>query len=129
MIDDLSNYWFDEYLNYKARAEKAEAVLKSLLPTTDILRAGHVVDMGKKIRRLRGTVRSMQRKAEEFNREMYATGLIIHCTGCEAGGPANPEGLTEERVKEIERIAQRMRTWWNNHSSRKRRENAKAQPL
>lgn len=47
----------------------------------------------------------------------------IHCTGCEAGKPFEGENLTEEKVKAIENIASRLRTWFENYCYRK--ENSK----
>lgn len=68
--------------------------------------------------RLKREVRRMQLKAEVFNRQLFATGLIVHCTGCLPGAPANYEDLTEEKVREVENIAARLRSWWNNNRRR-----------
>jgi len=60
----------------------------------------------------------MQLDAERKNCLIFATNLIIHCTGCEQGGPIRPDELTESTVQEVERIASRIRTWYNNHAHR-----------
>jgi len=75
-------------------------------------------DLEEANRRLRGEIRLMQQTAERHNREAFATGLIVHCTGCEAGGPFSTDELTEERVQQVERIATRLRMWWDNHQAR-----------
>lgn len=113
--------WFGEYLIQERRAERFQTLLAHDVDLTDkdFGRAAHMADLEIKNARLKDEVRTMQVAAEKHNRRNYATGLIVNCTGCDRGGPANFEGLTEERVQEVERIAARLRTWWTNHQSRK----------
>lgn len=110
--------WFAEYLECKTRAERAERLLTESLTPKEIGRAHHLADLETKNRRLKDEVTRMREKAETFNRQLYATGLIVHCTGCVAGAPADYEGLTEERVQEVEAIAARLRAWWRNNRKR-----------
>ena len=110
-----------EYIREKKRAERAESLLAQLAEGHDLRRAEHVRSLGEKVKRLRAQVRAMQMKAEEHNRRAYATGLIVNCTGCDAGAPANADQLTEDRVREVESIACRLRAWWTNHDYRARR--------
>jgi len=78
----------------------------------------HLKGVEQKNARLKREVRHMQQKAEVFNIQIYATGLIVHCTGCTIGGPANYEGLTEDKVQEVEHIAHRLRVWWRQYQWR-----------
>lgn len=117
--------WFKEYCQEKERADKLqvqnsilEKFMGTLISQNDLRLGEHLHYVERKNLLLKREVRSMQEKAEEFNKLLYATGLIVNCTGCEAGGPANPENLTEEKVKKVEMIAQRLRSWWNSHCCR-----------
>lgn len=79
----------------------------------------HLHDLEVKNERLKDEVRRMQLKAEKFDRRLYATGLIVRCSGgCLPGAPANYEDLTEERVVEVENIAARLRSWWTHNRKR-----------
>ena len=107
-----------EYIKEKERADKAENLLSQLMNGRDLRRASHIRDLGEKVKKLRRTVRHLQECAESKNNQLYATGLIVNCTGCEAGRPCNAENLTEEKVQQVELIARRLRVWWNNHNWR-----------
>jgi len=113
-----SQDWFKEYCEWRNRAEKAERLVNNYLTPSQIAKANHLADLEDKNRRLKSEVRNMQEKAEIFNRQLYATGLIVNCTGCLVGGPANPQDLTEEKVQIIEQLAKRIRTWWKNNQHR-----------
>lgn len=111
--------WFPEYLIASRDNERLRNLLESDYRTDkELNRALHMADLELKCKRLRGEVRSMQVAAEQHNIRHYATGLIIRCTGCEPGAPANADELTEERVEAVERIARRLRTWWEGHKHR-----------
>ncbi len=75
----------------------------------------HIHHLETKNKRLKHEIRFMQEKAERFNKMLFATGLVVNCTGCLEGGPANYKELTEEKVCEVERIAKRLRLWWDNN--------------
>lgn len=79
----------------------------------------HLGDLEKKNKNLKKEVRNMQIKAEEFNRKLYATGLIVNCTGCWGGRPFEGEKLTQEKVDEIIHLANRLKSWWTNNKNRK----------
>jgi hypothetical protein len=113
--DVLSHNWILEYLECQRRAERAERLLTDKLTPKEVGRAHHIADLEEKNVKLKSEVRIMQEKAEVFNDQLYATGLIVNCTGCMPGAPANYENLTEDKVREVEQIAQRLRTWWNNN--------------
>ena len=115
--DRMMEYW-NEMWEWRDKAEKLEEILKEDYTTKEINRAEHIRGLETKNRRLKKEIREMQLKAEEFNKLLYATGLIVHCTGCLPGAPANYEDLTEEKVQQVERIAQRLRTWWKNNKRR-----------
>jgi hypothetical protein len=112
------NKWFEKYLEYKRRAERAERLLDEHLTPKEVGRAHHMKDLEEKNKSLKREVRLMQEKAEVFNIQLYATGLIVHCTGCLPGAPDNYQDLTEEKVKEVEWIAKRLRSWWENNKDR-----------
>jgi len=80
--------------------------------------AEHIRHLETKNQRLKHEIRIMQQKAEIFNDRLFATELIVGCTGCVPGGPRNYKNLTEARVCEVERIAKRLRTWWENNKGR-----------
>ncbi len=110
----MKNYLM-ELMAMEERALRAERLLNADLTTKEVGRAHHIADLEQKNKRLKKEVRMMQQKAEVFNRQLFATGLIVNCTGCIPGAPANYQDLTEEKVQEVEHIAQRLRTWWNNN--------------
>lgn len=114
----MTTNWFNEYCEWRQRAERAERLLNENLTPKEVGRAHHITDLETKNARLKQEVRMMQEKAEVFNNLLYATGLIVNCTGCIPGAPANYQDLTEERVQEVECIARRLRTWWNNNKHR-----------
>jgi hypothetical protein len=118
--------WFMAYMAADHERRRLESLLKSEYRNNKSLRrAVHVADLEQKNKKLRSEIRVMQECAERHNREAYATGLIVNCTGCERGGPFNANELTEERVRQVELIAKRLRTWWDNHVDRKQREASK----
>lgn len=112
--------WFNEFLMWKEESKRLRQILLSEYHTEkNINRAKHVADLESKVKKLKKEVRHMQVCAERHNLESYATGLIVNCTGCEAGKPFEGENLTEEKVREVETIAMRLRTWFDNHQWRK----------
>jgi hypothetical protein len=86
----------------KFRDEKAAAILKQL---HDLERANA---------NLRATITTMREDAERHNKQAYATGLIVRCTGCDAGAPDNADELTDEHIAEIRRLAMRLEVWLKN---------------
>lgn len=74
----------------------------------------HIHGLEVKNERLKREIRIMQEVAEARNRQIRASGYIVRCTGCMAGGPPDAEEFTEERVREVEDIARRLREWWEN---------------
>lgn len=120
---DQINHQRDDFIKWLAAAHdnrRLRRLLKTEYHTDKAVRhALHVSDLEEKCKKLRREVREMQVKAEVHNKQLFATGLIVNCTGCDRGGPLNGDELTEERVREIERIAARVRTWFNNHKHRK----------
>ena len=111
--------WFSQYLVEERELKRTRQILKSKYYTEkDLNRALHVSDLEEKVKRLKKEVRDMQVYAENHNRTAYATGLIVNCTGCDAGEPLNGGELTEDRVKEVEVLASRLRTWFDNHKYR-----------
>lgn len=114
--------WFDYYMAADHELNRLRSLLRSEYHNDKSLRhAQHVADLESKNKKLREEVREMQVCAERHNRLLYATGLIVNCTGCDRGGPFNAEELTEEKVNEVELLARRLRSWWNNHQWRLRR--------
>lgn len=107
-----------EYTAEKERADLLERILLRLVDENELGRAEHIHHLEDKNKALKHEVRVMQKKAEEFNRLLYATGLIARCTGCEAGKPFGGEDLTEEKIRDVEILARRLRAWWNNHCHR-----------
>jgi hypothetical protein len=114
----MTKNWFKEYDEWRKRAESAERLLSKNLTSQEIGRAHHIADLETKNARLKQQVRMMQEKAEEVNKILFATKLIVNCTGCLPGGPDDCENLTEEKIQEVENIAKRLRTWWNNNKSK-----------
>lgn len=111
--------WFAQYVVEQHERERLESVLRSTYHTAkDLNHAKHMADLEEKCRRQGEEIRFLQDKAHEHNVTAYATGLIVNCTGCEAGKPFQGEELTEERVREVETIAKRLRIWFTNHKSR-----------
>lgn len=111
--------WGEHYFAANHRIRRLENLLARRYHTErDLNRALHVADLESANKRLRAEIRMMQEAAERHNVEAFATGLIVHCTGCEAGAPFNADQLTEEKVRMVEGIAERLRTWWNNHQRR-----------
>lgn len=108
----------DDWYYERRRADRLEDILKREFSHEELKRAEHFRGIENKNKRLREEVRSMQLKAEEFNRLLYATGLIVHCTGCIAGAPDHYKDLTEEKVQQVEQIARRLRLWWNCNKHR-----------
>ncbi len=113
-------YWMLRYFEEHRLRDKWERTAKVKFGDHANL-AAHLADVNTKNKRLKETVRQMQLDAERHNAEAYATGLIVHCTGCEPGKPFKGEELTEERVRAIEQISSRVRSWFNNHKYRKSR--------
>ena len=123
---DSKKDWFAEYMLVEKLLEQANNTLKSVYHTDkELNKAKHVASLESKNKKLKQEVRQMQLKAEEFNKKLYATGLIVNCTGCIPGAPDHYDDLTEGKVKQVENIAIRLRTWWNNYQYRKEREKNK----
>lgn len=113
------NDWFWQYYLERHERNRLKQVLTATYHTEkELNRAVHVADLEEKVARLKREVRWMQEASERRNKEAWATGLIVHCTGCEAGAPENASDLTEEKVKAVEGVARRLRAWWNNHTAR-----------
>lgn len=123
---DQAQHQRDNFIKWLAAEHDNKRLRQVLLSEyhTDksVRHAQHVADLEVKCKRLSKEVRRMQEKAEVFNRQLFATGLIVHCTGCDRGAPFEGDQLTEERVQEVERLAGRLRTWFNNHKGRLRRQ-------
>ena len=114
--------WFLEYRVEDHENKRLRNLLKSRYHNDhELNRAIHMSDLEERNRRLKEEVRSMQLAAHRHNLEAYATGLIVNCTGCDAGQPFEGKDLTEERVKMVEQLARRLRTWLNTHSYRNNR--------
>ncbi len=112
--------WFLSFLIREKECERLHKLLESDYHTNkELNKALHMSDLEDKNRKLKEEVRNMQLKAEEFNNLLYATGLIVKCTGCESGRPFDSESLTEEKVMTVERISARLRSWWNNNRKNK----------
>jgi hypothetical protein len=121
MSDELPPGLWSRHLECVKRMEAAEnivAALKDKFTPQDIGRAVHIHELERLNKELKLQLTIMRQCAERHNREQYATGLIVHCTGCVAGAPAHHLMLTEDKVQEVERIAARLRTWWNNNKGR-----------
>ena len=117
----MKNYVL-EYMAEKERADKLESILLQIITEKELKRSFHMLHLEKKNERLKHEIRVMQEKAEYFNKQLYATGLIVRCTGCEAGKPFDGENLTEDKVRLVEVLARRLRTWWDGHVARQLRE-------
>ena len=109
---------YDQISHWRIRAQRAERLLNENLTPKEIGRGHHIADLEQKNKELKRQIRIMQEKAEYFNNTLYATGLIVNCWGCIAGGPNNYKDLTEEKVKSVEEIAFRLRKWWNCNEKR-----------
>jgi len=99
------------------KRERLERLLTSEY-RNDFEHALHMSDLEHKNKVLKLEITMMRERAEWHNVRLYATGLIVNCTGCERGKPFDGEQLTEERVREVESIADRLRTWFSNHKHR-----------
>ena len=111
--------WFAPYLVEERERRRLELIVRNEWHTDrDWNRGKHMADLETKVKQQAREITAMREKAEVFNRQLYATGLIVHCTGCDAGQPFDGENLTEDRVQEVERIAARLRTWYENHQHR-----------
>lgn len=114
--------WAAMYIVEEQTRKRLENLLRSEYRTNkELNHALHMADLEAKVKRQSREIRLMQECAEHHNRESYATGLIVRCTGCDAGMPFNGAELTEDRVREVECIASRLRTWFTNHQYRKAR--------
>lgn len=121
-MNEMEKYWFLKSMEYEAEIKRLRNILASDYHTQkDLDRAKHMGDLEAKVKRLRETVRQMQLDAEDKNRQVQATGLIVNCTGCEGGGPREKERLNEDVVQHVERIAKRLRAWWSGENYRQAR--------
>lgn len=113
------NEWFDLYLIAKQDNKRMRSLLESEYHNDKAFRhAQHVADLESKCKQQGKRIQQMQDDYARHNNKNYATGLIVKCTGCDAGQPFDGENLTEERVAEVERIAKRLRTWFEGHKRR-----------
>ena len=111
--------WFSQLMTEKKLTKRLKLILKRDYHTQkDMRRAEHMADLEQKVNRLKSEVTCMRESAERHNIGAYATGLIVRCTGCETGQPFEGNDLTEDRVKMVERISGRLRTWFINHQYR-----------
>lgn len=123
-MNDNSSGFFNEYLEYQREYYRLKNILKSTYHTDkDLNRALHMADLENKVKELQNNIRTMQEKAEYFNKVLYATGLIVNCTGCFRGRPKGGEYLTEEKMRQLEHLVSRIRIWFNNHKWRMRPDN------
>lgn len=119
--EELKSQLCNHYIELRDSEDKVRVmrrILNADLTPKEVGRAHHIADLEQKNRRLKREVCGMQVKAEEFNSLLFATGLIVHCTGCIPGAPANYKDLTDARVKTVERIARRLRKWWDTNKHR-----------
>ena len=112
--------WWVEFHAADEELTRIKRILQSQL-TPKEPRAQHMADLEQKNAVLKQEIRAMQIAAERHNVESYATGLIVNCTGCWWGRPADAESLTEEEVAAVEGIARRLRTWWEGEKWRRKR--------
>lgn len=116
--DDKTD-WFQAYIIRDKECERLRKLFASTYYNEkELNKALHMSDLESKNKALKREVRNMQEKAEEFNRLLYATGYIVRCTGCLAGGPADFEELTEEKVATVEMLSRRLKGWWLNNKGR-----------
>ena len=108
--------WFTEMSLYEHECRRLRQVLA--LGKRELGHAMHLADLEEKCKRQAREIREMQLAAERHNRESYATGLIVRCTGCDAGKPFDGEDLTLARVQAVDNVATRLRTWFNNRQHR-----------
>ena len=74
-----------------------------------------ILHLEQKLNRLKGQIRYMQEAAERRNTLLEANGYVVRCTGCWEGRPPEAELLSEEKVQAVEKIATRLRVWWENN--------------
>ena len=117
----LAGNWWTEYWHADQELRRIQRILRSQLTPKELARAQHMADLEQKNAVLKLEIRQMQIAAERHNVESYATGLIVNCTGCWWGRPADAESLTEEEVAAVEGIARRLRTWWEGEKWRRKR--------
>lgn len=109
-----------DYFAESHERRRLESLLRSEYHTDkDLNRAKHMADLEQKCKQQGETIAYLQACLTRRNRELFATRLIVNCTGCEEGAPYKSNELTEERVQAVERIATRLRRWWNTHLYRK----------
>jgi hypothetical protein len=73
--------------------------------------------------RLKGELRNMQRSLEQKNRALDALHYVWCSGGCKTGTHRwSEQTITEEVVKEAERNTRRLRTWWDNVTTKEGRE-------
>ncbi len=108
-------YWRD-------RCGLAENLLKHVFTDREIGRACHIHDLEIKVKRLQREITILREVAEYRNTQLKATDLIVSCTGgCKGSTIGSKDEVDEETVCEVERIAQRLRTWLGNYQARKAR--------
>lgn len=112
--------WFKEYSIRDKEVVRLTRCLRSKFTNDkDMNRALHLSDLENKVRQLKFQLQSLTEINVKYRNENYATGLIVRCTGCDAGKPFDGENLDEEKVKAVEYLAMRLRTWFNNANYRK----------
>lgn len=113
---DDNTDWFQAYIIRDKECERLTKLFSSdYYNDKELNKALHMSDLEFKNKALKREIRLMQEKAETFNNLLYATGYIVRCTGCAAGCPENYDELTEDKVKTVEMLARRLRSWWNNN--------------
>jgi hypothetical protein len=106
---------------WRERCYLAERLLKHVFTNQEIGRAHHIADIEAKLKLLKEQITDLRETAECRNKQLAATNIIACCTGgCLTGIIGDPYKVTEELVVEVERIAERLRSWFANRQSRLR---------
>lgn len=106
---------------YRERCYLAERIIREVLTGKQIGRAHHMADLEDRVKTLRREVRIKQEAAERRNLKLRATNMIVGCTAACTDATFEDAGVIDEAfVAEVERIATRLRSWFNNWEARKR---------
>lgn len=120
--------WFNEYLEADKKLKILRRALGELYPPEAQGKILQLAEYRNKITKLKADVTRQREALEDRNRTLFATGLIVSCTGCRAGAPDNWQDLTEDRVAEVELLAKRLRTWFDNDQWKQAREKKNGAP-
>ncbi len=105
---------------WEERCALAEKLLENVLTKKEIGRACHIHDLEEKVKQLQFEVTNQREAAEYRNRQLEVTNLIALCSGgCKGGILGSDDKVTEEMVSDVEKIAERLRSWLVNHHGRK----------